>query len=91
MRSVQNSSIFLVLLFIAFVSLSCNIFRHISCGLGVCGELGPAPGCKGASHKVKFITFFVSSNVNRLSWTPSGLCGLCMFWLRNYDFSFLTT
>lgn len=61
--SVQNSSIFLVLLFIAFVSLSCNIFRHISCGLGVCGELGPAAGCMGASHKVKFITFFVSSNV----------------------------
>ena len=57
MRSVQNSSIFLVLLFIAFVSLSCNIFRHISCGLGVCGELGPAAGCMGASHKVKFTHF----------------------------------
>lgn len=31
--------------------------------LELCGELGPAVGCMGASHKVKFITFFVSSNV----------------------------
>lgn len=55
---------FFVLLFIAFVSLSCNIIRRdFSRGLGMCGDLGTVPGCLGPSPEVKCITLFASSNV----------------------------